>query len=146
MKRDEVEDGRGEDKHPAFSGVMIKCKKKVLLCKRRSDIPETALPEYWSVPCGYVEENEDIKSAAIRETLEETQIELDVASVRFLSAYPAHDGRGVFYDYICEIEEEAEPIIDEEHSEWGYFSKDEIPTPITEEMRNDVIQVLTSVS
>ena len=136
------DDGRAEDKNPAFGGVMIKCKNKVLLCKRRDDIPDIALPDYWSVPCGYVEEDEEIKAAAIRETLEETQIELDVASVRFLSAYPAHGGHGVFYDYICEIEEEAEPIIDEEHSEWGYFSKDEIPTPITDELRNDVLIAL----
>ena len=83
------DDGRCEDKNPAFSGVMIKCKNKFLLCKRREDVPNTALPDYWSVPCGYVEEDEEIKAAAIRETLEETQIELDITSVRFLSAYPA---------------------------------------------------------
>ena len=92
------DDGRAEDKNPAFSGVMIKCKNKVLLCKRREDVPDTALPKYWSVPCGYVEVDEEIKAAAVRETLEETQIELDITSVRFLSAYPAHGGRGVFYD------------------------------------------------
>jgi len=136
------DDGRMEDKNPAFSGVMIKCKNKVLLCKRREDIPNTALPDYWSVPCGYVEEDEEIKTAAVRETLEETQIELDVKSVKFLSAYPAHGGRGVFYDYICEIEDELEPVIDEEHSDWGYFGLDEIPTPITDEMRSDVLTAL----
>jgi len=136
------DDNRADDKNPAFSGVMIKCGKKVLLCKRRADIPDTALPDYWSVPAGYVEEDEEIKTAAIRETLEETQIELEETSVKFLSAYPAHGGRGVFYDYVCEIDSEREPIIDEEHSEWGYFGVDEIPTPITDEMRNDVILAL----
>ena len=86
---------------------MIKCKNKVLLCKRREDIPNTALPNYWSVPCWICRRRRrNQSSSAIRETLEETQIELDVASVRFLSAYPAHGDRGVFYDYICEIEEE----------------------------------------
>ena len=138
----DIDDGRMEDKNPAFSGVMIKCKNKVLLYKRRENIPDTALPDYWSVPCGYVEEDEEIKQAAIRETLEETQIELDIKSVKFLSAYPAHGGRGVFYDYVCEVDEEIAPIIDEEHSEWGYFSKDEIPTPITDEMRNDILITL----
>lgn len=136
------DDGRAKDKNPAFSGIMIKCKNKVLLCKRREDIPNTALPEYWSVPCGYVEEHEEIKTAAIRETLEETQIKLNPKSVKFLSAYPAHGDHGVFYDYLCEIDEEKEPVIDEEHSEWGYFTKDEIPTPITDEMRNDILIAL----
>ena len=135
-------DSRGKDPHPAFSGVMIKCGNRVLLCKRREDIPNTALPDYWSVPCGYVEEDEEIKTAAIRETLEETQIELDESKVKFLSAYPAHGDHGVFYDYICEIDDEVEPILDEEHSEWGYFGVNEIPTPITDEMRNDVILAL----
>jgi len=136
-----AEDNRTENKNPAFSGVMIKCKNKVLLCKRREDIPNTALPEYWSVPAGYVEPNECIKDCAIRETWEETKINLEPKNVKFLSAFPAHGG-GVFYDYVCEIEEELEPIIDEEHSDWGYFSKDEIPTPITDEMRNDVLLAL----
>ena len=81
--------------------------------------------------------DEEIKEAAIRETFEETKIELDATKVRFLSAFPAHGG-GVFYDYVCEIEEEVEPTIDEEHSEWGYFGINEIPTPITDEMKNDV--------
>ena len=135
------DDGRGENSNPAFSGVLIKCKNKVLLCKRREDIPDTALPDYWSVPAGYVEPEEEIKQAAIRETLEETKIELDVASVKFLAAWPAHGG-GIFYDYVAEIEEELEPIIDEEHSDWGYFSIDELPSPITNELRDDILKVL----
>ena len=69
-----ADDGRNENKNPAFGGVLIKCKDKVLLCKRREDIPDTALPDYWSVPAGYVEPHEEIKEAAIRETLEETKI------------------------------------------------------------------------
>ena len=138
------DDGRIQDKNPAFGGVMIKCKNKVLLCKRREDMPNTALPDYWSVPCGYVEDDEEIKAAAIRETHEETKIELDPTTVKFLSAYPAHGEHGVFYDYLCEIDEEIEPVIDEEHSAWGYFTKDEIPTPITDEMRNDIVLALES--
>lgn len=135
------DDGRGANKNPAFSGVLIKCKNKVLLCKRREDIPDTALPDYWSVPAGYVEPEEEIKQAAIRETLEETKIELDVSSVKFLAAWPAHGG-GVFYDYVAEIEEELEPTIDEEHSDWGYFSINDLPSPITKELQNDILTVL----
>ena len=53
-----------EDKNPAFSGVMIKCKNKVLLCKRSDDLPDHLLPAYWSVPSGYVEPAEEIKTAS----------------------------------------------------------------------------------
>ena len=41
----DADDGRNQNKNPAFSGVLIKCKDKVLLCKRE-DIPDTALPDY----------------------------------------------------------------------------------------------------
>ena len=136
------EDTRRENPNPAFSGVLIRCKNKVLLCKRRDDMPNTALPEYWSVPAGYVEDDEDIKTAAIRETYEETQIQLDEKNVKFLSAFPAHGSNGIFYDYVCELQEEIEPVIDEEHSDWGYFGLNEIPTPITDELKNDIILAL----
>lgn len=136
-----LDDNRHQDKYPAYSGVMIRVGKKVLLCKRRDDIGDEYLPGYWSVPAGYVERGEEIKTAAIRETYEETEIELPPDSVKFLSAYPAHGG-GVFYDYVCDIHDEIEPVIDEEHSEWGYFMIHEIPEPITDEMRNDVILAL----
>jgi 8-oxo-dGTP pyrophosphatase MutT (NUDIX family) len=138
---DMLDDNRHQDKYPAYSGVMIRVGKKVLLCKRRDDIGDEYLPGYWSVPAGYVERGEEIKTAAIRETYEETEIELPPDSVKFLSAYPAHGG-GVFYDYVCDIHDEIEPVIDEEHSEWGYFMIHEIPEPITDEMRNDVILAL----
>ena len=36
----DADDGRNQNKNPAFSGVLIKCKDKVLLCKRE-DIPDT---------------------------------------------------------------------------------------------------------
>ena len=137
-----LDDNRHQDKHPAYSGVMIRVGKKVLLCKRRDDIGDEYLPGYWSVPAGYVEQDEEIKFAAVRETYEETRIELSLDDVKFLSAYPAHGGRGVFYDYVCDIPSELEPVIDEEHSDWGYFGIDEIPTPITDEMRHDVILAL----
>ena len=51
-------------------------------------------------------------------------------------------GGGIFYDYLAEIEEEIEPVIDEEHSDWGYFSIKDLPSPITKELQNDVLSVL----
>ena len=74
MNTSQIDDGRFEDKFPAYAGVMVKFGDKVLLCKRRDDIPESTLPGYWSVPAGYVEPEEDIKMCAIRETKEETQV------------------------------------------------------------------------
>jgi 8-oxo-dGTP diphosphatase len=143
MNPSPIDDGRRSDKYPAYAGVMVKSGNKVLLCKRRDDIPETTLPGYWSVPAGYVEPDEDIKTCAIRETKEETGIDIPQNETKFLAAYPSSDGEGVFYDYLFESPEDLVPTLDEEHSDWGYFGIDEIPNPITDEMRNDVILVLT---
>ena len=143
MNTTPIDDDRFDDKFPAYAGVMVKFGNKVLLCKRRNDNPESTLPGYWSVPAGYVESQEDIKECAVREFAEETQVEIDFKRTKFLAAYPASDGRGVFYDYLFESDKELVPTLDEEHSDWGYFGIDEIPNPITDEMRNDVKLALT---
>ena len=140
MNTEDIGDGRDDDKFPAYAGVMVKFGDKVLLCKRTL---EAALPGYWSVPAGYVEAHEDIKECAVREFVEETQVDVDFERTKFLAAYPSADGRGVFYDYLFETDEELVPTLDEEHTEWGYFGIDEIPNPITDEMRNDVRLALT---
>ena len=139
----DVGDNRVMDKYPAYSGVMIRYGDKVLLCKRRPDMDEKYLPGYWSVPAGYVESDEEIKTCAVRETQEETSIEIPEGETKFLAAYPSADGVGVFYDYMYKSPTKLEPVLDQEHTEWGYFGVDEIPTPITDEMRNDVILALS---
>ena len=138
MNIEDIGDDRGNDKFPAYAGVMVRFENKVLLCKRRNDIPESTLPGYWSVPAGYVEPEEDIKTCAIRETKEETGIDIPQNETKFLAAYPSSDGTGVFYDYLYRSPTKVEPVIDDEHTDWGYFGIDEIPNPITDEMRNDV--------
>ena len=140
---DGIEDNRFEDKYPAYSGVMVRHGNKVLLCKRRPDVDEKFLPGYWSVPAGYVEPEEDIKTCAVRETKEETGIDIPQDETKFLAAYPSSDGAGVFYDYLYKSPTKLEPVIDDEHTDWGYFGIDEIPTPITDEMKNDVILALS---
>ncbi len=38
-----------------YSGVLIRCKDKVLLCQRSFD--EDSRPGEWSIPCGHQEKN-----------------------------------------------------------------------------------------
>ena len=55
---DDDNGGSGNDDHVSKDcQSLVGPTLKHLLCKRREDIPDTALPEYWSVPCGYVEED-----------------------------------------------------------------------------------------
>ena len=52
-----------------YSGVILKHKDEVLLCKRS---PEESLPNQWSIPSGHIEGKESPMEAANREFKEET--------------------------------------------------------------------------
>ena len=84
-----------------YAGLLIKCKDKYLLCKRSM---EAIYPETWSVPGGEVKSTEKPNEAAVRETLEETQIPIDVEDTIHVTTLTgsAHDG-GDFHLYMTEI-------------------------------------------
>ena len=56
-----------------YSGVLVKHKDKVLLCKRSK---KESLPGQWSIPSGKIEKKEIPLDAAYREFKEETDITL----------------------------------------------------------------------
>ena len=100
-----------------YSGVLIQFENSVLLCKRQPDGP---LGGYWSVPAGMVEEGESPREGAQRELQEETQIEVDAELLQFLSKFESHDG-GLFQLYLYESPDMLAPVLDFEHTEWGYY-------------------------
>lgn len=51
-----------------IGGVILRGKSKILLTKRKSD------PSVWTIPSGYMEENENLFETIIREAKEETNI------------------------------------------------------------------------
>ena len=105
-----------------YSGVAILYGNSVMLCKRQLNCH---FGGYWSVPCGAVEAGESSFGAAQRELKEETQIELSERSLRYATSFKAHDG-GRFNLYTYESPDLLFPVLDGEHTEWGYFSLDAI--------------------
>ena len=124
-----------------FVGTALLFGDLVLLAKRIEVCPHTKKKVeyggYWSIFCGAVEENEAYHVAAHREILEETGLDLDKS--KFIHRELVRDLR--LYTY--ELDEMVYPVLNYEHTEWGYFGIDEIPTPITDEMKNDVILALS---
>ena len=120
-------------KNKRFSGVLVKCNDKVLLCKRSNT---NTLPGMWSIPGGGVEDGESPEDAARREFFEETNIQLDgnLNLIGFVDRYNK-DGtylKGFMYVYSIEVDEEVYPDLDNakdggEHSECGYFGLEELP-------------------
>jgi len=130
-----------------YAGIIVRCNNKVLLCKRNSD---SSLPGYWSFPGGKMEDGETPKEAAIREFMEETDLSIynDINFVTAIKRY-TRDGqqvKGLMYCYLMDIEEEIYPDLEnaidgEEHTECGYYNKEDLPTPMTEQL-NKLLNII----
>jgi len=124
-----------------YSGIIVRHNNKVLLCKRNS---QGGLPGYWSCPAGGVELGENLKDAAYREFYEETDIKIN-GQIRFISAVKRHsrDGtkfRGILNCFLYDSNEEIYPDLEsashgDEHTECGYFDKNNLPEPMTTQFR-----------
>ena len=109
-----------------YSGVIVECKGKVLLCKRNND---GELPGEWSIPCGHIENNETPIDGAAREFYEETNIKIN--NGKLVGMFKPASGNGLFYTYLHNSPKEIHPDLDNEkdaieHSECNYFTYDEI--------------------
>jgi ADP-ribose pyrophosphatase YjhB (NUDIX family) len=118
-----------------YSGVLVKCKNKVLLCKRS---PKESRPNTWSIPCGHIEKEESPIDAAIREFKEETYINL-VKPDKLLDFIET--------SFIKKINKEIKPNLEKaksghEHSECGYFDLDTLPI---KNKKDDLYKIISKI-
>lgn len=116
-----------------YAGVMVKWNDKILMCKRNS---EGSFPGMWSIPGGKMEEGESSQQSARREFFEETAVNIDNKDLKFIGLLPRHtrDGKkvkGLMYVYQLDVDSPIEPDFaaakdGEEHTEWDYFTIDQI--------------------
>ena len=130
-----------------YAGIIVRVNNKVLLCKRNA---EGSLPGHWSCPAGSVEDGENPLDGAIREFNEETDLTL-LKEPKFCGIIKRtnRDGskiKGEMYCYLYDTDEEMLPNLStakdgDEHTECGYFGKDELPSPMTEQF-NKLLKVI----
>ena len=134
-----------------YSGVLIRCKDKVLLCQRSFD--EDSRPGEWLIPCGHQEKNEDKVSCAIRELYEETNIQVSPRDLAYVGGIKTNDEsnnyvRGILSVFVMDSDEEIYPDLTgakdgQEHQGCGYFTIDNLPSPLGSGLK-DIINKLLS--
>lgn len=132
-----------------YTGVMVKCGDKILLCKRNN---QGSFPGMWSIPGGKLEEGESTQEGAKREFFEETAVDIDNLDLKFIGLIPRHtrDGKkvkGIMYVYLLEVDKEIEPDLEhamdgEEHTEWGYFPISEISVEKSGEYMYKIAEII----
>jgi 8-oxo-dGTP pyrophosphatase MutT (NUDIX family) len=106
------------------SGVAVLFGSSILLAKRIEFWGEEKVPVpyggYWSVFGGMIEEGENPMMCAVRELEEEAQIKIRISDLKFVKI--VIDGDVEFAFYITELTELVNPVLNNEHTESGWFS------------------------
>lgn len=97
----------------------------LLLIKRKND----PFRDYWALPGGFVDENEDLEVAAIRELEEETQIKVNHLDQIGAFGKPFRDPRGhmVSVAYFCIVPENTIAVAADDAKEVQWFSIKNLP-------------------
>ena len=98
-------------------GVLYSWNGKYLLCKGEAS-------GKWNVPKGHIRVGEEPLQGAVREFLEETEISLP--SIPKLQDSWNSKG-GTFYLYMLRGDKKLPPILNHEHTDWGYFEVYDLP-------------------
>jgi len=136
-------------KKKRYSGIIVKSNNKVLLCKRNN---QGSLPGEWSIPGGKLEIDETPIDGAIREFYEETNFEITkpITLCGMLKRYTrgGESVKGLMYTFLMETDSEIIPDLENamdgsEHTECGYFTYDELPSPIGDQLKK-LIKIILS--
>ncbi len=129
------------------SGVIVKVKDKILLCKRAKTNSE---PGIWAIPMGGIEDMEEPIDAAYREFHEEMGVELN-SDLKYLGKIRrfAKGGqiKSLLHIFLYESDKKLIPDLNSakdgfEHSECGYFNKEEI---LNLNMSNGILNAILEI-
>ena len=121
------------------AGILVICKEnsKLFLVKRAPHHFYHA--NEWSIQSGHLDDGEKYKEAAIRELKEETQIE-NVEDISFLGALENEERRfEIFKGY---VPNEINPVLDHEHTDYGWYSIYNIPSPMGQSLKKVIQRAL----
>ena len=111
------------------AGVLVKCTatERVLLLLR-NDVSEE--PNTWALVSGGIDPGENILEGLKRELWEETSIDPEIIEYKYISHSYTPNKNLDFYYYEGFTNTEFIPTLCDENLDWGWFSKDELPSPL----------------
>lgn len=125
----------------AGAAVLVLDKQNCLLMMKRSDIG------CWGLPGGAIEPGELVEVAARRETFEETNLEIEE-----MSLFGVFSGPQLYYQYpngdevynvsiiYSSQDWRGEIKLNDEHTEWCWFTANEIPEDISPPIKPVIVQ------
>lgn len=132
--------GTGNLRHAIVDGLIIK-DNKILLVKREQKLLEGGK---WGVPGGYVNLNENLEQAIVRETFEETGYRISDIKLFTIIDSPTRRNdtkQNIGFVFVCKGgEKEGKP--DLESSEQKWFDLNNLPTQ--EEIAFDHLQIISA--
>ena len=103
------------------AGILYYCYDEALLCLGENS-------GIWNVPKGHIQIGEDPLDGSVREFTEETQIVWN-GIPELVNTYKKDNG-GEFYLYVLKGTTKFIPRINHEHTDWGYFDVNDLPSPV----------------
>lgn len=96
----------------------------IVLIERRNP------PPGWAIPGGFVDVGERVETAAVREALEETALEVTLRALLGIYSDPARDPRGHTVTAVYVAEARGAPRAQDDARDLGIFSLDDLPKPL----------------
>lgn len=125
------------------AGVLIKCEKtnKILLLLRSSG---GIGGNTWNLLAGGINEDEEVLDGLKREVTEEISINPDRIEFKFINKTFDKDRNLDFHYFKGFTKSEFIPKLDHENTDFGWFSKDELPSPLFPKLKSKIDKIWES--
>jgi 8-oxo-dGTP diphosphatase len=104
--------------------IIIEVLGGIVLIQRRNP------PLGWAIPGGFVDQGESLASAAVREALEETSLEVTLTEQFFCYSDPARDPRKHTLSTVFLATASAQPRAADDAAGVGVFTRETLPRPL----------------
>lgn len=120
--------------------LILNDKNEVLLAKREID----PFKGYWVLPGGHVEYKEKVEDALKREIKEELDKEIEIKKIAGILSAPNRDPRyhAITIVYLGKLKGKNEIKLNEEATEYKYFSLENLPANIGFDHRKIILKIL----